>query len=532
MTPLRRAVHAVFLILLIRLIGFAATEGAALAVAEREHRIRHRALYPPRGELLDAEGRPLATVGPGFEVWRRTPEGRAVRERRYISLGEALPIAWDLPFHPDLALLPRPIRRYPLGPVFAHLLGTVGEIDRATLRAWGPPYAAGDFVGKSGLERALEARLAGRRGFEEIEVDAFGRVRRTLGLVPARPGEDVPLTLLAPLGAAAREALAGRPGAVVALNPKTGALLAAVSSPDFDPNIFSDPARFTEQRAVFSDTRAPLSDRAFGGLYAPGSVFKVATLVGVLRSLRVDTTTRFLCRGSYAGKACWKAGGHGVLDAEEAFAQSCNVWFYQAAKVAGTKAIAEAARGLGVGLPPDPLLRATGTAASGVVPDEAWEKERFGEQAYWSEGDLLNTAIGQGYVLVTPFEVARMYGAALTGGGVMEVHVEAGVPPREIARLPIDEGTTRFLREASRATVVRGTGRRAAVPGLDVGAKTGTAENPHGDPHAWTVAAAPIDDPEIVVAALVENGGSGGFAAAPVARAVLTAWLNLRGDAE
>lgn len=543
--------------------------GENLRRASEENRIHQRAIVPPRGLILDRRGEVLATTRPAYDVSfvplgvaRDSYPAIAATLARVIggspdsylaALKEAarrpylaLPVAHDVSRGavarlaerradlPGIVVDVRTARAYPLGTVAGHLLGYVAEASRADL-ARDPWYAPGDRKGVAGVEALLETDLRGAKGWEEVEVDALGHPLRRLARRAATPGARAVLTIDADIQRWAAEALGDRSGAVVVLEPATGRVLALVSSPSFDPGAFADRARTRERLALLADTSLPLLYRPLQSLYAPGSTFKIVTLAAGLASGRLTPATRFACAGTYAGQKCWilekKHRGHGTLDLVEALANSCNVYFYQAGERIGIAPIASTARGLGLGVPPGVGI---GPEAAGVVPTPEWERENVAgpDGEHWGLGDVRNTAIGQGYVVASPFQLARMAGAAAYGGVLMR--------PRIVERLETDDGrilrafepeveadlgwdssVASTVREALAAVVERGTGAGARLPGVRVGGKTGTAQNPHGEDHAWFVAVAPVDSPAVSIAVLVEHGGGGSAAALPVARSVL-----------
>jgi penicillin-binding protein 2 len=348
------------------------------------------------------------------------------------------------------------------------------------------------------------------------------------------PGANLRLWLDAGLQAAAESLLVGRRGAACVLDARTGGVLALASAPSFDPNLFSAGISGRDWERLNGDPQLPLLNRAVQATYAPGSTFKMISFALTLENRiaglrqRLDTP----CFGSYRfGNRtfrCWEPAGHGVLDLEGALIHSCDVYFYQIAERTTADDLAAWARELGLGektgidLPQE---------LAGNVPDSAWLDERYGQRK-WTQGTLLNLIIGQGEYLVTPLQMAR-HAAALGNGGyllsprLVRTIEREGEPPEEIAATvrewELPKRTLEHIRRAMELVVTddEGTGRVARVQGYMPAAKTGTSENPHGNPHSWFIGYAPASDPEVAFAVCVEGGGHGSDVAAPIARKLL-----------
>jgi penicillin-binding protein 2 len=436
-------------------------------------------------------------------------------------------------------------RRYVHGDLATHALGYVGEVsDEAlsTLATYG--YRAGDIVGKSGAEKRYENLLQGKVGLEYWVCDASGQELRPFAAGPsreARPGNTLVLTLDSAAQAAAEEALSEfEAGAVVAIEPSTGEVLVLASHPSPDPNGLVAGLSRDEWNALAGAPRHPLLDRAIQATYPPGSQFKLVTAGVGLETGAITPHDRVTCRGSYKYGIrtfrCWRPEGHGTVDLLTGITESCDVYFYQLGVALGVPTLMDWTERCGFG-------RQTGIEiggeARGNVPTPAWYDRHYGRRK-WSKGVVLNLAIGQGELLVTPLQAACFTCGIVNGGTVMTPHlfrsaetysgrVIATAKPVPDYRLPFSRETVAFLRRAM-VNVVQapdGTGKQARVPGIEVGGKTGTAQNPHGEDHAWFVAFAPAQDPRIVVTVLVENAGGGGAVAAPVARRVIMAYLGL-----
>src|SRR2546430_7498683 len=317
---------------------------------------------------------------------------------------------------PGVSLRVAPKRYYPFGPLAAHLLGYVGEVSKGELAGGdGDGYVPGDLVGKAGLEKAFDADLRGKAGGQQVEVDALGRRVRVLEEVSDLPGGTLTLTLDRDLQEAADRALGEADGAIVALDPRTGELLAMVSHPSFDPNVFARGIRSAEWRTLVEDRKHPLNNRAVQGVFPPGSTFKVAVATGALEEGVVTPFTGVTCTGGMPfGNHffhCWQKGGHGPVNLHKAIVESCDVFFYQVGRRLGVDGIAEYAHRLGLGLP-------TGIALPheqiGTIPDTEWKRRRFSQP--WFEGETLSVAIGQGYVTATPLQMANLAATMANGG--------------------------------------------------------------------------------------------------------------------
>lgn len=464
-------------------------------------------------------------------VRRATPQQVAVVEEHRVQL-------------PHVQLIVQPRRHYRYGPLAAHLMGYVGEVRREETGRGQEQYQPGDLIGRSGVEAYAESLLRGEPGIEVIEINAAGHIVGSIseGGEPALPGAEVYLTLHAGLQQTLERLLEGKVGSGVAVEVGTGDILAAASSPSFDPNEFT--AGISQERLdeIRSDRRKPEFNRAIRGTYPPGSPFKLITAAAALDGGHVGTSTRFdPCYGGYMYGdryfGCWEPAGHGSLDLIGAIVQSCDTYFYQLIGRLTVDELAEAARKFGLGSPSGmPEMR----DHPGLVPTSAWYDERQGVGG-WTSGVKLNLAIGQGELLVTPLQMARAF-AALGGDGYLDrphlvlahtrslgVHEERSIYR---SREPVCQPRTRQILQRALREVVdheEGTGGLARVAGIAVAGKTGTSENPFGEDHAWFVAYAPADAPQIAVALIVENSGHGGSVAAPLVGEFLAAYFSLSG---
>jgi penicillin-binding protein 2 len=442
---------------------------------------------------------------------------------------------------PDVQLEVEPRRRYRFGPLAAHLLGYVGEVrDNETLGEGAlAVYAPGDMIGRAGVEALAEEQLRGRHGRKVVEVNAAGHIVGALeeGTVPCVPGVHLYLTISQPLQSELEHLLAGSAGAGVVVEVATGDVLAAASSPAFDPNEFTGGISADRWSALNDDPKHPLYNRIFQGTYPPGSTYKLVTAAAALEHKRITFHTWLKpCVGGYRlGNRvfkCWKLEGHGPLDLMGAIVNSCDVYFYQVGQMLTIDELAETARRFGMGARSG--IELAGEVA-GLVPTSAYYDQKLGKNG-WGEGVMLNNAIGQGELLATPLQMARMY-AAIGGDGYLyrpniilaRENVYGVREVRQVRRSaePICAPAVHaFLQEAMRQVVSGGTGTLAKVEGVEVAGKTGTAQNPHGGDHAWFVAYAPADRPEVAVALIVENAGHGGSVAAPIVSKLLTTYFS------
>jgi len=454
---------------------------------------------------------------------------------------------------PGVSIQVRPRRYYPHGPLAVHVVGYVGEVNDRELEGEHRDLRPGDVVGKSGLERIWDEELRGTIGGQQVEVDALGRRVRVIEQVPDVPGDTLVLSLDMALQEAASRALGDRSGALVALDPRSGAVLAMVSKPDYDPNLFSGGISAADWRGLIDDPWHPLTNRAVQGTFAPGSIFKVAVAAGLLDSGTVNAGTRYNCRGGtqFGSRLfrCWKRGGHGWMDLHQAIVHSCDVFFYESGRRLGVDGIARYAHRFGMGMP-------TGIAlpyeASGIIPSTEWKQRRFGQP--WMAGETLSVAIGQGYVTVTPLQMANMAAMMANGGVRYRPHyvqrveapdgsVKRVIEPEILGYADIApallEQVRRGMHDVAMAPGGTGGRVRGPLPDVEVAGKTGTAQVGklgHGRTrtvpvrqrdHAWFIAFAPYEAPEIAVAVVAEHaGGGGGAIAAPIVGAFLAEYFH------
>ena len=589
-------IAVVWLVLIARLFYLQVLEGDRYRVSAERNSVRTHRVMAPRGMILDRSRRILVDSRPSFDVLVVPNETRDLPTtlRRVASLIDsspepllealgrlrgrerfvAHPVAHDLSWRSIARVESRlwalegvitqasPVRSYPYGSSAAHVLGWLGEIDKQELRERQfQGYRVGDVIGREGVERLLDRELRGRTGGRNVLVDAHGRELELLDAIEPQAGRNVVLTLDYQLQQTAESALTrtGRPGAVVALDPRNGEILVLTSLPATDPNAFAVGIDRATWQSLTENPDTPLHNRALQGQYPPGSTYKVVSALAGLETgvLAPDETVH--CTGSYRlGRRryrCWRAGGHGQVDLHRAIVESCDVYFYKLSKLLGVERLGYYARALGLGAPTGIDLRGE---AAGLVPTAAWKERRFGEP--WVEGETISLGIGQGFNLWTPIQMANTYAAIAQGGSryqpfvVKRVEDSQGNPieerdPVPLGEVAISKPSLDFVRNALRGVVhdPHGTGAvmRGLPGGVEAAGKTGTAQvvaMPQDSPpaeeeipeehrdHAWFVTYAPVENPRIVVAVLVEHGGHGGSTAAPIAREVVVEFLKGEGQ--
>jgi penicillin-binding protein 2 len=540
------------------------------------NRIRSRVLAAPRGLIRDRDGNILADNTAAFKVSlvRESVKDEAVsyaaisrllgideptlRERvalhKDLQLFEPIVIADGLTAEdvapiesrrlelPELLVESEPQRIYRTGTLAAHILGYLQEQTEEEIRARPErPTRPGELVGKSGIERVYDDILKGQDGQAIEVVDSLGRVQNVKARQYPVQGEDVILTIDRELQAEAERALEGREGVIVALDPKTGEVLALASSPTYDPNRFI--TRFTpkEWTDLISDAASPLENRAIRGLYAPGSIFKLVMSVAGRTFGYVTPATTVYCSGSTqiygAVRHCWYEPGHGAMNLSDAIKNSCNIYFYSLGRRMGIDQIALAASRLGLG-------RKTGIdlvgEKEGLVPSTAWKQAALKEP--WFPGETISVAIGQGQLQVTPMQVAFLTALIAARGVPVRPRLVSNVPAAVDPAPPADSLFKESVFEEIIAGMWRsandgGTGAGARVDGFDVCGKTGSTQTMSRESaerlaragrviktHSWFSGFAPRVDPRIVVTVLVEFGGGGGATAAPVAGRIFALW--------
>jgi len=575
-----------FLVFFVRLWDLQVLKGDYFFELSENNRIKIQEIIAPRGAIYDRNYTALANNTPSFDVsllyqgisgledilprlstvlnLDRGAIIKKIDDARYLPRFKPLKIKVDvsrkelslIEFYkldlPNVVVEVFPKRNYPLGSAVSHLLGFLGEINETELKMDRySSYNPGDFLGKSGVERVFENDLRGRVGWLQFEVDARGRRKEVLRSIYPLPGGNLVLTLDAELQCFADKLLGEKMGTIIAMNPKNGEVLALVSHPSFNPNLFSRGISVREWHELKQNPYSPLTNRAIQGLYPPGSVFKIITAIAGLEEEKITPKTTFSCKGSYMfgnrPYRCWKKGGHGSLDLYGAIEQSCDTYFYRVGNLVGVDSLAYYARLFGLGCP-------TGLTVSnekaGLIPTTAWKEKKF--QVPWQRGETLSIAIGQSFTLTTPLQILVMISAIANEGKIyvpqvvkkiedVQGKIKKDFQPRFVSEVPVSAKSIQVLREALRRVVhhPRGTGKIARIDGVEVAGKTGTAqvaslssdrkksETPfHLRDHAWFTAFAPFQSPEIAVVVLIEHGGSGSTAAGPLAKEVIAYYLS------
>ncbi|MFQ5877395.1 MAG: penicillin-binding protein 2 [Acidobacteriota bacterium] len=499
-----------------------------------------------------------ATLRRRLEKYRGRPIFEPVILKEDVDFTEAAYIESRRLELPMLSVQVESRRHYAYGALAAHVLGHVGEVSDEEIRS-DPErtYELGEILGKAGVERRYERTLRGTKGWKQVVVNNLGRQIQEVeeGRKPS-PGHALRLTIDLDLQRVLEEAYGEEAGSAVFLDPRSGEVLAVVSRPAFDPNAFA--SRFSQDtwEGLVRDPRHPLQDRASLSKFAPGSVFKIVVAIAALEDGVAGPDRSDHCTGSWRlGRKtyqCWaiRKGGHGTLDMVDAIAQSCNVYFYKLGHEMGIERIARWARVLGFGRPTGIDLP---NEEEGTVPDPEWKRRAMPNDPVWHPGETVSVSIGQGALEVTPFQMAVFAAAVGNGGSLYRPHLVLAMETREgveeenrgdflMRKIDLHPSTLRTIKEAMwRVVNDGGTGARARIPGRDVCGKTGTAQvfrvSRYTDAdkmpkemrdHAWFVGFAPKDRPEIAWAVFVQNGGHGGTAAAPIARAVLERFFEKR----
>lgn len=436
--------------------------------------------------------------------------------------------------YPGLFLQVSTKRKYTDGNRAANILGYLGLINSSEfekLRHYG--YQMNDLVGRDGIEKYYDNYLRGVHGGKQVEVDHLGREIATLGYKEPIPGRDVHLTIDTALQKFCHELLKDRQGAIIAVKPVTGAVLAMVSAPSYDPEIFTDSKRSGEISALLDEKKYPLLNRGISGTYPPGSIFKLVIAAGALETRKATSETAATCTGILKlGKAafhCWRENGHGEQKMIEAIKNSCNVYFYRLGLLLGVDDIAAYAQKFGFGeysgidLPGE---------VKGIAPTRKWKKNRF--NARWYRGETVNYAIGQGYLSITPIQITRMISVFANGGYLVKPHLIKQIGNVDISGhdridLYISRGTMKTVREGLKKCVNdrTGTGMKARLSKVIVAGKTGTAQTSRGESHGWFGGFAPFDNAKLVVMVFDEYGGKGGYYAAETAGKVFAEALRL-----
>ncbi len=579
---------AAFCMLLFRLFYLQIVEGEKFRKLSENNRIRLQSIDPPRGLIFDQNGRIMVDNRPSFDLGIILKDARPLEEtitklagtinvteeeiREKIANAKSVSPYETILLKPDIGrdlLAAIEVSRFDLPGIVidvkirrhyireksaAHLIGYLGEINLKELGNYHyDQYKSGDLIGKFGVEKSYEKFLRGKRGGRQVEVNAIGQVYRVLETVEAQPGNNIYLTINHLLQEKAEELLDNRPGAVVAMDPNNGHILAMANSPAFDPNVFVGGLSQKQWQKIISNPFRAMENKAIQAEYPPASIYKIVAAVAGLEEGIIDDTNTIFCPGFYRfgdrDFRCWKKGGHGEVDIYKALAESCDVFFYQLGLKLGVDRLAWYARAFGLG-------ELTGIdldhEARGLVPTASWKRKRTG--IAWQKGETLSVAIGQGYNLTTPLQLLVMVSSIANGGTLYKPQILKQVEtaegnvlleskPQIIGKLPVSQKNIDIVRKGLWEVVNsgRGTGRIARLKHEEfMSGKTGTAqvvgrkrsesfkesEIPHHfKNHALFVAYAPSESPTIAVTVIVEHGEQGSSTAAPIAQQLIQNYL-------
>ncbi len=574
-------------LLVLRLWQLQIRDGPHYRALSQDNRTRSILVHPVRGLIYDRNGILLANSVPSFNLYVQLEDvpdrdvlfpklaallsldaqtlrkkiqeedgGTLVQLKQGLSLKEAAMVEshrFDLR---GVGIYPEAQRNNPRGAYAAHLIGYVGAISEKQLaREEFLNLPRRSIIGQSGVERIYDKTLRGRAGRKLIEVNALGHEQRLIFMEEPDAGNDMYLTIDFRLQKLAEDLLGEQAGAIVALDPQTGDVLVLASRPGFDPNALSRGVGAERWNVMLRDARHPMINRAIQGQYPPASTFKIIMAATSLETGALDQAETLRCTGGFRlGRRTyrdWKEGGHGAVNLHKALTHSCDVYFYQLGQLMGIESIAASATQFGLGRPTGIDLPGE---ATGLVPSTKWKRDMRGEA--WYPGDTVSVSIGQGYVMVTPLQMAKVIAMIGNQGKSYQPHVVRGIRERESGTITewmpspspspmLRPEHLRSIQAALASVVTDGTARRARSSKVKIAGKTGTAQVvglhvTDGDEdvpgkfrdHAWFVAYAPLEHPGIAVAVLVEHAGHGGSAAAPLARKLIEAYMAYESEGE
>jgi len=576
-------------ILILRMWHLQVIRGDELRQKSENNSVRLRKIKPLRGLILDTNGQVLVDNQPSFDIVFVSNRTRNINDivsrlkdlladrdieittdispslekkkwfppvklKKNVSMETLAIVETHAPVLPGVTVDVVPIRQYLGGEMIAHIIGYTGEISPEELKKDTYSDASvGDIIGKDGLEKYLDQYLKGKSGAQQVEVNVLGKEIKIIGKIEPVSGYNVILNIDSFLQKTAWDAIKDKTGAVAVLDPRDGAVLALVSSPSFDSNLFNGGISSEDWERLSNDPSHPLGNRAISGQYPPGSTYKLIVAAAALEEGLITPKTAFTCNGSLdVGNRtynCWQKNGHGQVNLHRAIVESCDVYFYNLGKLVGVDKIAEYARGFGLGQPTGIDLP---REKSGLIPTKEWKLSRFKEP--WQLGETVSISIGQGFDLVTPIQLVNAY-ASLANGGIVyrpriikrietsDGRIIKAFEPEQKARIPLSQENIEILRRALWGVVNEGGGTGSALrrKEADVSGKTGTAQVvglqkndgvrrrkivsvKTGD-HALFVCFAPYKNPEIAIAVIAEHAGHGGSAAAPIARKIIDAYF-------
>jgi penicillin-binding protein 2 len=562
-------VIAVFLLLVMRLWQLQILQGEEYRTLSEANRLRIISIPAPRGIIFDRNGIPLVKNSPYFyasivpnefdkdkvlllskildipaeEIFEKIGKTDLspfipIKLKERLSFYEISYIEARRSDFPGLIIETEVGREYIYSQVGSHLIGYLGKLNPSQLKDPAFSNMPHDmFVGQWGVEKLFEGSLRGIPGNKIIEVNALGREIRLIQEKPPVKGQDITLSIDIHLQEATEKAFGDRAGASVALKPDSGEILAIVSKPSFDPNLFTGGISHSEWTALLKDKNNPMLNRAIQSQYPPGSTFKIVTALAGLEEGVITPDTKVECRGGigYGNRyfGCWQKHGHGVVSLHRAITESCDVFFYETGRRLGIERIYDYAVRLGLGKKTGIEL---GKERGGLIPNSKWKLET--KKMAWFPGETLHAAIGQGYVTATPVQMAVMTSTVVNGGILYKPTLIKDAPPVIQAMLNINHKNLEIIKKGLLGVVEDsgGTGWAAKSELLDIGGKTGTSQvvsirkssrylpEKFRD-HAWFVAFAPFEKPDIALSVLVEHGGHGGSAAAPIARQAIEAYI-------
>ncbi|MFA7275823.1 MAG: penicillin-binding protein 2 [Pseudobdellovibrionaceae bacterium] len=569
-------------ILGMRLSWLQVVEGDKYKTLSENNRINVQILPPSRGQIVDRYGVPLATNLQNFQVLvtpeqvedfekaiadirtyitlddsdlkkalrqkKRNPSYVPVEVRDHLEWEEVSRIELALPHLPGVSIQAGELRNYPYKDSTAHIVGYVGRVSENEMTEDPLLSLPGFQIGKTGIEKTYEMNLRGKTGQSEVEVNVHGRAVRELGRSAPQTGDRLTLTIDAEYQRFVHQRLSSeRSAAAAVMDCVTGEIYAMASYPSYDPNVFAAGISVLDWEQLRDDPAHPLSNKVTSGVYPPGSTFKIVTALAGLEAGAVNEHSTITCPGHFdLGNTrfhCWKAGGHGTVDLNKALQQSCDTYFYKLAQNIGIDKIAAMARRLGLGEKLDVDLE---DVKAGLVPDQSWKKTQ--EDPIWHPGETINAAIGQGYMLASPLQLAVMLSRVVNGGKAVTPVLGQKIGEQKLGE---QSSSSVGLSQAHLEMVKRGLvavtsqggtayGSRITEEGMAMGGKTGTsqvkritkAERAQGirrqedmpwhlRHHALFVGYAPTDNPRYVASVIVEHGGSGSGAAAPIAHDIL-----------
>lgn len=559
----------VFLLLLMRLWQLQILQGSEYRKLSEANRLRIIAIPSPRGIIFDRNGIPLVKNSPYYcaslipdefdkskanllskvlnipdeEILEKLDKNglshfAPIRLKEGLSFSEVAYIESRRSDFPGLFIEVEAIREYIYGDLGSHLIGYLGKPTPSQLKDPAfkdvPPDA---FIGQWGIEKIFDKQLRGTHGKRVTEVNALGREIKLLQGNPPIKGEDITLSLDIHLQKEAEKAFGEKAGAFVAINPENGEILSMMSKPSFDPNLFTRGIGYDEWAHLTQDKKKPMLNRALQSQYPPGSTFKIVTAIAGLEEGLIKPETKVDCRGGINYGSwhfnCWRSHGHGVLSLHRALVESCDVYFYEVGRRLGIDKIYDYAISLGLGKETGSELRGE---RKGLIPNTAWKLKN--KNLPWFPGETFNTAIGQGYVSVTPIQLAVMTSAIANGGNLYKLTLIKDKKPVLSGKLKVKPETLEIIKSALSGVVNEpgGTGWAAKSQLTNISGKTGTAQvvaikrDSESLPekfrdHAWFIAFAPVEKPELALVVFVEHGGHGGTAAAPIAKRAIEAYM-------